>query len=290
MTSSPGPTAFALAGGASLGAVEVGMLQALLERDIHPDLVVGTSAGALNAAYFAGRPDLDGVHALAEVWRRTSTLQVFPPSPVDTTLGLLGLGDHLVSAAGVRATLRRNLSYRRLEDAPLPVHVVAAEVTSGREVLLSTGNAVDAVQASSAIPGIFPPVTIDGRVLMDGGVADNTPIAQAAGLGAVRVYVLPTGYPCALPRPPRSALAMALHALSIVFSERLVVDIDRFRTVLDLHVVPPLCPLGVNAADFSQADVLISRAYRSTIDWLDAGQPDRATDELRSHRPARGRG
>lgn len=268
-------TAFALAGGASLGAVEVGMLQALLERDIRPDLVVGTSAGALNSAYLAGRPDLDGVRRLGEVWRGLTLLRVFPPSPVDTALGLLGLGDHLVSSAGLRRIVRDNLTYGRLEEASLPVHVVATDVTSGLETLLSEGDTVDAVLASSAVPAVFPPVRVDGRALVDGAVADHTPVSQAATLGAERIYVLPTGFPCTLRRPPGSVLAVALQALVVVLSRRLALDVARVQDERDLRIVPPLCPLGVSPADFGQAGELIGRAYRSTVRWLDEGEPDR---------------
>lgn len=275
--------AVVFAGGASLGAVEVGMLRALLERSIAPDLVVGTSVGGLNAAFFAGTPTLAGVAEMDRVWRSISTLMVFPPSPVTTLLGLIGRRDHLVSAAGLRRLVRRNLAYRRLEDAALPVHVVAAEVVSGLEVRLSAGDPLPALLATSAVPAVFAPVRVGDRLLTDGAVADNTPISHAVDLGADVVYVLPAGHACALPRPPRSALGMALHALTLVLDQRLVVDIDRYSAQVGLRVVPPLCPLAVSPADFSRGGELFDRAYRQTRDWL-AARGDNSTG-LRRLRP-----
>ena len=104
---------------------------------------------------------------------------------------------HLVEADALRLLLEKNLPYRRIEQAALPLHIVATDVLSGREVL-SAGPVVDAVQASAAIPGVFPSVSIDGMELVDGGVANNTPISVAIALGARRIVVLPAGFACAL--------------------------------------------------------------------------------------------
>jgi NTE family protein len=129
---------------------------------------------------------------------------------------------------------------------------------------------VKAVLASAAIPGVFPPVLIDDRELVDGGVANNTPLSHAVALGASTVYVLPAGYACTLQHPPRSALGMALQALTILIGRGLASDIERYNGGCLLRVVPPLCPLDVTPTDFSRADELIERAYQSTLDWLNA--------------------
>src|SRR5947199_211530 len=100
--------------------------------------------------------------------------------------------------------------------------VVATEVTTGYEVVLSRGSVVDAVLASAALPGMLPPVDVEGHLLMDGGVVNNSPISVAADLGADRVIVLPTGYACALTEPPKSALGMALHAVTVTIQRRLI--------------------------------------------------------------------
>ena len=203
-------TAFVLSGGGSLGAVQVGMLQALSARDVHPDLVVGTSAGALNAAFVAGHgTDAAALEELARIWARLERRDVFPLQPGRLVAAALGRAESLCSDAPLRHLIAAHLPFDRLEDAPLPVHVVTTDVASGKEVLLSQGDAVDAVMASAAIPAVFPSVRVDGHDLVDGGIADNAAISQAVALGADRVYVLPTGYACALDAPPRSALSSA---------------------------------------------------------------------------------
>ena len=134
---------------------------------------------------------------------------------------------------------------------------------------------MEAVLASAAIPGVFPPVTIGGRHLIDGGIANNTPVSTAVALGARRVVVLPTGYACALSEPPKSALGMALHAVSLLIARQLRVDIERFAAQADLHVVPPLCPITVGPHDFRLAGEWIDRAATSTGQWLARGGLER---------------
>ncbi|MHB1487744.1 MAG: patatin-like phospholipase family protein [Acidimicrobiales bacterium] len=269
-----GTNAVVLSGGASLGAVQVGMLRALVEAGIAVDLLVGTSVGAINAAWMAGRPTLDGLEELAEVWMRLSRRDVFPVKPVYSLFAAVGRRPSLVSSASLRSLLERHIAFDRLEDATVPLHVVAVDVQSGEDVLLSAGSAVDAVLASAAIPGLFPPVEIEGRWFMDGGVVNNTPISYAAGLGARTVWVLPAGYPCALAAPPTTALAMALQGLSTLVEHRLVSDAERLHDSVELRVVPPLCPLDVSPADFSHTAELLQRGYASTAGWLAAGCPD----------------
>jgi len=267
-------TAFVLAGGGSLGAVEVGMLEALIEAGVTADLVVGASAGAVNGAFFAGRPDAAGVRALRAIWQGLRGRDVFPFSPLGSLLGVLAIRDHLVDPGPLGRLLAKHLSYRALEDASVPLHVVATDVLSGREVVLSHGPAVPAVLASAAIPGVFPPVQIGDAHLFDGGIASNTPIAAALELGAERIIVLPTGYSCEMKRPPASALAMALHGLNLMIARQLVVDVERFTDQVQIRVVPPLCPLATQPFDFSDARSLITRAATTTRDWLARGGLD----------------
>lgn len=201
-------TAFVLSGGASLGAVQVGMLRGLADAGITPDLIVGTSVGALNGGWIASRPDDAKLEALAGLWRSLSRDDVFPTRPFLGLRGFLGRGPNLVPNSGLRRLLTEHLEFSRLEGAPIPLHVVATDVLSGHDIVLSSGDAVEAILASAAIPAVFPPVKINGRYLIDGGVVNNTPLSHAIALGADRVWVLPTGYSCALPEPPRGALGM----------------------------------------------------------------------------------
>ena len=280
-----GGTAFVLAGGGSLGAVQVGMLRALTAAGVVPDLLVGASAGAINASFFAGDPTAHGVSELERIWRGLERSDVFPVSLLQGGLGMLGLRRHLVDPGPLRRLLARSLPAVDFARMVLPCHVVASDVLSGEEVVLSSGSVVEAVLASAAIPGVFPPVTIGGRYLIDGGVANNTPLSTAVSLGADRIVVLPTGFACALDAPPQSALGMALHAVSLLISRQLRVDIELLSGRARLHVVPPLCPISVGPHDFRHAAEWIERAATSTQQWLERGGLERqeVPDELGVH-------
>jgi NTE family protein len=266
-------TAYVLSGGGSLGAVQVGMLQALTERGESPDLLVGTSAGAINASYVAGhgtsRASLD---TLADLWAGLRRRDVFPLSPGRHLLALLGRRESMFRATGVRRLLTTHLPYELLQDAPIPVHVVATNLLSGQEVLLSRGGALSAVLASTAIPGLLPAVPREGLLLVDGGLANNTAISQAVALGADRVFVLPAGIACALESPPSSPYAIALHALSFLTQQRLIHDVTAHAGQAELHVLPPLCPLAVSSADFTHGRELVDRGRRAAGTWLDEGR------------------
>jgi NTE family protein len=207
---------------------------------------------------------------LAMMWRAVNTLDVFPPNPITAVAGLLGAHDYLVSNSGVRRLLRENMQISQMEDAAIPFHVIATDVLTGREVRLSSGDAESAVLASAAIPGVFPPIVReDGRELIDGGVADNTPISHAVALGATTVYVLPTGAPCALRKPPHGAIQMLVHATALLINERLARDIDRYRDRVELIVLPPPCPVDVLPSDFDHAAELIEEGYTAAREALD---------------------
>lgn len=266
-------TAYVLSGGGSLGAVQVGMLQALTERGEHPDLLVGTSAGAVNASWLAGHgTGPESLAALADVWGGLRRRDVFPVSPARHLLALGGARESVFPSDSLARLIGDHLPYRALEDAAIPVHVVATNLLSGEEVLLSTGDAISAVLASAAIPGLLPSVHRDGLVLVDGGLANNTAISQAVELGADRIFVLPAGVACALTKPPASPYSVAMQSLSFLIQQRLIHDVKRFESQAELHVLAPLCPLGVSAGDFGHARQLTERARRATGDWLDEGR------------------
>ena len=271
-----GSTAFVFAGGGSLGAIEVGMLRELLDRGERPGFVVGASAGAINAAYFAGRPDGNGVAMLEALWRRIHRRDIMPLTMRGFLDMVLRRRPHLFEATALRVLLEKNLPYTRVEQAAIPLHIVATDMLTGNEVVLSSGPVVDAVLASAAIPGVFPPVRIGGRDLVDGGVANNTPISVAVGLGATRVVVLPAGFACALRTVPSSAIAQAMHALTLVIARQLVRDLEFYSTRVEIFVVPPLCPLEVSPYDYTQCDRLIDRAAEKTRKWLSEGGLERA--------------
>ena len=206
------------------------------EAGVRPDLIVGTSVGAINGAWLAGHPD-EPIDALARVWRGLKRSDIFPADPLRGFLSFAGRRGSFVSARPLRALVERELTFERLEDAPIPLHVVAAEALTGREVCLSSGPALDAVMASAAIPAVFEPVVIDGVPHMDGAIVNNTPISHAVAKGATTVWVLCAGYACALTEPPRGALAVGLHALSLLLHQQLADDVERYESVVDLHKI-----------------------------------------------------
>jgi NTE family protein len=265
------PTAFVLSGGASLGAIQVGMLQALYERGVQPDFIVAASAGALNGAFIAARPQSAETTAeLAEIWIGLRRGRVFPLNPLTGLFGFAGLRSSMVPDSGLRALIERHLTTARLEDLPVPLHVVATDVLTGSEVRLSRGALPEAILASTAIPGLLPSVSWQGRELMDGGVANNTPLSHAIELGARRIYVLSTCQGCALEEAPRGALSIFLHAMNLLVHHRLTDDLVRYRDAAELIVLPAPCPVRVQPMDFGQAESLIADALHQSRRFLEA--------------------
>ncbi len=253
-----------------------------------PDLYCGTSAGALNACYAALHPGADGVDRLDALWRSIHTWQVFPLMPLHAVLGLLGLSDSLTSNDSLRSLLHRHIGRARLESLPVPTSLVATDVLSGRSTVLREGSAADAALASSAIPGVFPPVKFEGRFLMDGGVSDDTPVDVALRQGATRLFVLPTGFGCSLQTPPRGALGMALHALDVLIEQRLIEVMHRVPAHVEMVVLPPPCPLDIVPIDFSHTGWLIEQGYQLARRRLVRGVPAGGHAAAFQRRHARG--
>ncbi len=279
-----GKTAFVFAGGGSLGAIQVGMLRALVSAGVRPDFVVGASVGAINASYFAGAPDAAGVAALERIWSGLRRSDIFPFT-LGSALGLIRHPGNVVDSGGLRRVVETNLPFARLEEARIPLHIMATN-QQGLAVRLSTGSAVEAILASTAIPGVFPTVEIAGEALMDGAVAANTPVRLAIELGASRIIILPPGSAWALTEAPKRAIAKALHALTLMINWQLIYELALCPEEIQVHVVPTLCPLAVSPFDFSAARSLIEHAVRSSQTWIDEGGLERRTHphELEPHR------
>lgn len=263
--------AFVLAGGGSLGAAQVGMLEALIGAGITPELIVGTSAGALNGAMLAAGADLDGVARLAAIWTGLRRSTVFPTSPFGAARSLLGRSSALCSPGGLSRVIDRCVFFERIEQAPIRLIVVATHLGDGAEVLLERGPAGPALMASEAVPGVLPPVEVEGAMLVDGAISHNAPISAAISRGATEVYVLPGGFACGadLAGSP-SALGVGLHALTLLVGQRLRSDLAKDHGV-PVRLVPPLCPVSVAPHDFSHAAVLMERALIGTRAWLEDG-------------------
>ena len=268
-------TAFIFAGGGSFGAIQVGMLHALASHGVVADMVFGSSVGAVNGAYYAGAPTLDGIRALETIWRGLRRQDVFPVT-WRTLFGFIRRRDFLVTSEGLRRLVETHLPYRNLEEAKIPIHVVATDILSGETVILSKGPAADAILASAAIPAAFAPVPFEQLFLADGAITSNTPVKAAARLGARRLIVLPTGDACALQSPPVGAMANAMHALTLLIARQLINELEGLdHREIEYFVLPPLCPLKGSPYDFSQTDELIARAIESTSAWLAEGGLDR---------------
>lgn len=300
-------TAFVLWGGGSLGAAQVGMLRALTSHGIRADMVVGASVGALNAAYYAARPDADGVDELASLWLSVSGHDVYPLNrpevlhaltldlplhplrgvrralgisnytfpfhPITLAEAMFGRRNYLFDNHSLRRFLQRILPIENLEDAQIPLSVLTTDVRSGRAVILSRCSALPALLASTAIPAFYPNVTIGDQVLMDGGVADQTTLDHAVGQGADEVYLLTPGFSCNLSAPPSTAIAMALHGYNLLSEQRIGASIKHNQRRIRLHLVPPLCPVEVLPIDFGQTRGLIERATQATEHWLEHDEP-----------------
>jgi NTE family protein len=260
-------TAFVLAGGGSFGAIQVGMMHALAANGITPDMVVGSSVGALNGAYYAGNPTLKGVSQLETIWRGLRRADVFPLT-LRTLFGFVWRRDFLITHDGIQKLIDDHLPYRNLQDARLPVHIVTTDIVSGNSVVISDGPADEAIIASTAIPGAFAPVRYKDLYLADGAISSNTPVKVAVTKGARRLIILPTGYACAVEKPPVGAVANALHALTLLITRQLVSDLENLSPDIEYFVVPPLCPLVGSPYDFSRTSDHIERAIRSTEAWL----------------------
>lgn len=159
-----------------------------------------------------------------------------------------------------------------MEDAKIPIHIVATDILTGGTVVLSEGPAAQAIIASAAIPVVFPPVKFEDVYLVDGAISSNTAVKVAVDQGARRLIVLPTGYACALSKPPTGAVASALHALTLLTARQLLSELgDLDGGSIEYYVLPPLCPLVGSPYDFSQSEALIERAIKSTDAWIADG-------------------
>jgi NTE family protein len=275
-------TAFVLGGGGNRGAVQVGMLRALTERGIVPDLLVGTSIGAINAVAFAGSPTIEGVYLGADVWRRILAAEVFPRGRFHGTWRFLERREAVYSSDGLRKVIGGFLRFERVEDSPIPLVVVAARLEDGVEEWINEGPALECVLASAALPGVFPVMEVGGSHYFDGGVLDNVPVSVALAAGARRVFLLLCGsVDVTLPvfaRPYEAMFAglnMALHA-------RLKRDLALIGPDVDVVVLEAHGIASLDVSDFSKTEELISRGYQTARDVLDAyDETVRARDAAR---------
>lgn len=263
--------AFVLSGGANLGSVQAGMLTGLLESGITPDFVVGTSIGAANAAYLAGDPSLERARELCRVWRTVRPKDVFPIRPLHA-LRSVTRGGSLFSPEPVWRLLGNRLGFHRVEDAAIPLRIVATRFSDGAEVVFERGSVRDAILSSTALPLIFPPHEIEGELYLDGGLSDQVPLEPAVAAGADRIYVLSVGFPCPPPVNRRSPRSLLMHSIGILLSQRIRShSADLFsRPGVEIVQIPPVCT-EVGLRDFSKTASLIDQAHDQTVAFLESG-------------------
>src|ERR1700728_4203262 len=220
-----GPTAFVLAGGGTRGAVQVGMLAELVDRGIRADRVFGASVGAVNAAAYCADPTVDGMKEVEDIWLNLRQDDIFPKARVHGPWTFFQHRQSVYANSGLRKVLESGISVDQIEEVVIPLEIVTTSLEDGGERWLSRGPIVDAVLASAAIPGILPPVEIDGELLIDGGVVNNVPIARAIASGATTIYVLLCGpirqYPRIGRRPNESVVSAFFVSVHSKFSREL---------------------------------------------------------------------
>ncbi|MHA1520970.1 MAG: patatin-like phospholipase family protein [Promethearchaeota archaeon] len=266
-------TAFVFSGGASLGALEVGMLKALTEYDeeIKADFVIGTSVGSLNGAFYAYNPTAAGVVQLEAIWDEVTFKNVFSPSPITPVKNLLTFGKYLISPKNLRNLLQKHLPYEKFEETKIPFYAVTTDLKTGREVVFNRGLVLEALMGSVAIPMVFPPSYMENFMLFDGGVVNNSPISTAVKLGAERVIVFPIGYLNTPEAYPKNLEEVVVRALLYLLTRQLTSDYHLYKDKVDLRIMPSPPGLKLNPIDFSHSAELIQAAYVHTQKWLKNG-------------------
>jgi NTE family protein len=259
---------FVLSGGANLGSIHVGMLQALLEAGIKPDVIVGTSIGSVNAAYLAADPSLEQVDRLREFWCGVRARDIFPLNPLHNARALFRQGAFF-SPHRWRNYLADRLPYRNIEESAVPLRITATDYDEGRSVVFDSGPAVEAILASTALPGIFPPHRIGDRFYLDGAISEQLPLKVAIEGGAHTIYVMAVS----VPSPPldrRSPLTILRHSLTILLFPRIRLDaLDLPGAHEKLRIVQvPSVATQVSLWDMSRHGELIVAAYEATKEFL----------------------
>jgi NTE family protein len=263
---------FVLSGGSGLGSIQVGMIKALFEQGIIPDFFVGTSVGAINSAFMCGNSTLEGVDELEKIWISVRRKDIFPVNIFSTIVNILKRGNFLVSPDGLRKLLEKNIRYNTLADARIPCLLIATDLMTGEQVVLSSGNVINAVLASTALPGIYPHVEMMGRCLIDGSLSGDTPLSVAAEYGAEEVFILPAGYHKTLDKAPSGLIDIFAHSLNILIDHQFLRDIEIYQKDILIHIIPPVYPIGHSFYDLSRTAEYLSLAYDSTRRWLQTGR------------------
>ncbi len=266
-------TAFVLGGGGVLGATQVGMVRALAESGVRPDLVLGTSIGALNGAFVAADPGEEGAARLAEVWEAVVRDGVFLENPVKQAARVARHRTHLLSSAPLRHVVERYLPVSTFEELEVPFQCVAACIEDAGGHWFTAGEITDPVVASCSVPGLFPPVVIDGRHYLDGGLVHSIPVGRALALGATRIYVLQVGRIEQPLSPPRSPWEVGMVAFEISRRHRFVHEMESVPDDVELHVLPSGTSdapnISITRARSARMRERMDQAHQATCDYLE---------------------
>ena len=264
----PCEVAFVLGGGGILGAHEVGMLRALVERSIVPDVVLGTSVGAINGALFAAEPTVAGVMRLSRLWVDARLGEITAGTVLRRVTTLARTGTHLQSLSDVRQRLAQALPVTRIEQLQLPFQCVAASIEHAAEQWFTEGDLADAVLASCAVPGILPPVQIGDEHFIDGGIVNSVPVQRAVLLGARTIYVLQVGRLEKPLRPPRWPWEVGLVAFEVARRHRFASDLTSMPEGVTLRALPTGGSAAPAYNDVS-GQLHVRRMARSIQDQID---------------------
>lgn len=267
--------AFVLGGGGLLGAVEVGMLRALLEADVRPDLVLGTSVGALNGALLASQPDEGVVERLVALWESAAaSREVYGDNPVRQMTRAVRTGTHLHSAKPLRVKLEQELGDRTFADLEVEFQCCAASIERAAEHWFTQGRVVDAVVASAAVPGLLRPAVVEGEHYLDGGIVNSIPVGRAVECGADRVFVLQVGRVDRPLTPPRKPWEVARVSFEIARRHRFHREMAALPHGVTAHVLPTGDVLAgddslLSYRDFRGVVRRIEAAYQASADYLE---------------------
>jgi len=264
--------AFVLGGGGVLGASEVGMLRGLFDAGIRPDLVVGTSVGALNGAVVAHDPTMRSVEKLTDVWMSTAS-SVWAVSPLERVMSVARTRTALHSIEPLRDILTEHLGDAQIEDLPVPYHCCAASIERASEHWFTDGPVVDAVLASCSVPGLFPAFELDGEHYVDGGIVNSIPVGRAVELGARTIYVLQVGRIERNLTAPTTPWEVGLVAFEIARRHRFARDMAAVPEDVTVHLLPSgedLAPLAtLRYRDTRSVTRRIEQSEAATLDYLE---------------------
>ncbi len=257
------------------------MLQALFEHDVRPDLVVGTSVGAINGAFVAADPAPRAVDRLRGLWEELAAERIFAGSVLSRVSTLVRTRTHLHPREPLRELLAAHLPVQSFGELQVPFQCVAASIERAAERWFTDGDLVDAVLASSAVPGLLPPVELEGEHYLDGGLVHSIPVGRAVTLGADTIYVLHVGRIDRPLRPPTRPWEVAVVAFEIARRHRFAADLATLPPGVTVHVLPsgdPVAPGAGNVRyrDFSRVPARIEQAHAAARGYLDgvAASPD----------------